>query len=177
MSGGVLPDYTRAFGIGGKALPLVQWLGTTCTQVTDARGEVHVLLVDDDLGDVLLISGVLRALVPRLKLRVAHDGLQALAMLRQQGAFRGCPRPALVLLDLNMPGMDGQQVLATIKEDPGLKAIPVIILTTSAQDADIVRAYRTHANSYVTKPPTLNGLERALDNTCVFWLQTASLPA
>lgn len=138
---------------------------------------VEILLVEDSPGDVKLTEEALRdAEVPN-RLHVARDGEEAMRFLRQQGEFADRPRPDLILLDLNMPRMDGREVLSAIKADPELRRIPVIILTTSQSEDDIAEAYNLAANCYVAKPVDLDeflDVVRAIDD---FWLTLVRLPA
>ena len=119
------------------------------------RGEcqpVHVLLVEDDPGDVLMTKEAFEHYKLRNVLHVVTDGEQALQYLRRTGDYAGAPRPGLILLDLNLPRLDGLEVLAELKADPVLKVIPVVILTTSQAQQDVLRSYALHANAYVSKP-------------------------
>ena len=113
---------------------------------------VHVLLVEDDPGDVLMTREAFEHHKIRNQLHVVNDGEQALQFLHRTGDYAGAPRPGLILLDLNLPRRDGLEVLAELKGDPGLRVIPVVILTTSQADEDILRSYALHANAYVSKP-------------------------
>jgi CheY-like chemotaxis protein len=137
---------------------------------------VQILLVEDSPGDVNLTREALRGARVANELNVVGDGEEALAYLRQEGPYAASPRPHLVLLDLNLPRKDGREVLEEMKNDPELMSIPVIVLTTSADEADILRAYQLHANSYVTKPVAFGeflGALRALEG---FWLEIVRLP-
>jgi CheY-like chemotaxis protein len=119
------------------------------------RGEgqaVHVLLVEDDPGDVLMTREAFEHYKLRNVLHVVTDGEQALQFLRRTGGYADAPRPGLILLDLNLPRLDGLEVLAELKADPELKVIPVVILTTSQAQQDVLRSYALHANAYVSKP-------------------------
>src|SRR3984885_12406138 len=116
---------------------------------------IEILLVDDDAGDVRLTVEALKHTKMHINLSFARDGIEALAFLRRQGQFVAAPCPDIILLDLNMPRKDGREVLSEIKEDPDLKRIPVVVLTTSAAEEDIMRSYNLHANCYVTKPVDL----------------------
>ena len=119
------------------------------------RGEcqpVHVLLVEDDPGDVLMTKEAFEHYKLRNVLHVVTDGEQALHFLRRTGGYADAPRPGLILLDLNLPRLDGLEVLAELKADPALKVIPVVILTTSQAQQDVLRSYVLHANAYVSKP-------------------------
>jgi CheY-like chemotaxis protein len=113
---------------------------------------VDVLLVEDDPGDVLMTQEAFADHKVHNRLHVVSDGVEAMAFLRKQESYAEVPTPDLVLLDLNLPKMDGREVLAAIKEDPTLRSIPVVILTTSEAEEDVLRSYSLHANAYVTKP-------------------------
>ncbi|MDF5754683.1 response regulator [Spongiactinospora sp. TRM90649] len=113
---------------------------------------IEVLLVEDDAGDVLLTREAFDYNKLRNRLHVVGDGEQALAFLRREGAYADVPRPDLILLDLNLPGMDGLEVLSVIKDDERIRSIPVVVLTTSEAEQDILRSYHLHANAYVSKP-------------------------
>lgn len=114
--------------------------------------DVHILLVEDDPADVLMIQEAFDHHEISNPLHVVNDGVEAIRFLRREDGYQQAPRPTLVLLDLNLPKMDGREVLAEIKNDLLLRSIPVVVLTTSAADEDILRSYNTHANAYVTKP-------------------------
>jgi CheY-like chemotaxis protein len=114
--------------------------------------QVEILLVEDDPGDVLMTREAFADYKLRNQLHVVDDGAEAMAFLRQEGDYADRPRPDLVLLDLNLPRMDGRQVLEAIKSDPELASIPVVVLTTSEAEDDVLRSYSLHANAYVTKP-------------------------
>jgi chemotaxis family two-component system response regulator Rcp1 len=135
-----------------------------------------VLLVEDSPGDVRLTQEAFRDANLLVNLHVATDGADALAFLRRQGHHADAPRPDLILLDLNLPKMDGRQVLAHIKEDDALKTIPTVILTTSEAEADIVRSYQLKANCYLTKPVQLDEFEGLVKSINDFWLTKAKLP-
>ncbi len=137
---------------------------------------VEILLVEDDPADVLLTQEALLGSKIRNNLHVVDDGVEALAFLRQEGRYRDVPRPDLILLDLNMPRKDGREVLADIKEDPGLKAIPVAVLTTSSQDEDILKSYELHANCYITKPVGLEQFATVVQSLDDFWFTIVKLP-
>lgn len=137
---------------------------------------VEILLVENNPGDVRLMAEVFRESNLHNTLHTVRDGVEALAFLRQEGDYAHAPRPGLILLDLNLPRKDGRQVLAEIKEDPGLRRIPVIILTTSAAEQDIVRAYDLRANCYITKPIDLEPFMAVMRSIGDFWLTTVKLP-
>jgi CheY-like chemotaxis protein len=113
---------------------------------------VDVLLVEDDPGDVLMTQEAFADHKVHNRLHVVSDGVEAMAFLHKEGSYADVPTPDLILLDLNLPKMDGREVLAAIKEDPTLRSIPVVILTTSEAEEDVLRSYSLHANAYVTKP-------------------------
>ena len=136
----------------------------------------QVLLVEDSPGDVRLTQEAFRDANKSVHLHVATDGVEAMAFLRHEGAHADAPRPDLILLDLNLPKMDGREVLARIKEDDSLKLIPTIILTTSDAEADIVKSYQLQANCYLTKPGQLDGFEAVVKSINDFWLTKVKLP-
>jgi two-component system, chemotaxis family, response regulator Rcp1 len=137
---------------------------------------MEVLLVEDSPGDVRLTREALREANKSIHLHVAADGVEALAFLRHQGTHLRAPRPDLILLDLNLPRMDGREVLASIKVDADLKTIPIIILTTSEADADIARSYQLQANCYLSKPVQLDAFESVVKSINDFWLTRVKLP-
>ncbi len=137
---------------------------------------VEVLLIDDSPGDVRLTIEALRGNSPSSSVAVVGDGVDALAYLRREGPYHGARRPDLILLDLNLPGKDGREVLAEIKTDERLCTIPVVVLTTSAAEEDVARAYALKANGFVTKPVDLDGFFRVLKAIERFWLLTVTLP-
>jgi len=137
---------------------------------------IEVLLVEDNAGDVRLTQEAFRDANPSVHLHVASDGVEAMAFLRREGVHGQAPRPDLVLLDLNLPRMDGREVLAQIKEDNGLKTIPTVILTTSDAEADIAKSYQLQANCYLTKPVQLSAFESLVKSVNDFWLTKARLP-
>ena len=135
------------------------------------------MLVDDNPGDVRLTIEALREIPVATTLHVAGDGVEAMAFLRQQGQYQLAPRPALVLLDLNMPRKDGREVLAEIKNDPQLASIPVVVLTTSQAPSDVVAVYGLHANCYIAKPADLDQFLKMIKSIGDFWFITSSLPS
>ena len=137
---------------------------------------MNVLLVEDSPGDVRLTQEAFREAGKSILLHVAVDGVDALAFLRREGAHANAPRPDFILLDLNLPRMDGREVLATIKGDESLKRIPTIILTTSDAEADIFKSYQLQANSYLTKPVQFDAFE-TLVRGINSWMTTIKLPA
>jgi CheY-like chemotaxis protein len=136
---------------------------------------IQVLLVEDNLGDVRLTQEALRDAKVRNNLHVVADGVEAMAFLRREGRYAGVPRPDLVLLDLNLPKKGGLEVLEEIKTDPHLQHIPVVILTTSQAEQDIVQSYRHRANAYVTKPVDLEQFLKVVGSIEQFWLEIVKL--
>jgi two-component system, chemotaxis family, response regulator Rcp1 len=137
---------------------------------------LEVLLVEDSPGDVRLTQEAFREAKTNINLHVATDGVVAMAFLRHEGDHSQAPRPDFILLDLNLPKMDGREVLAHIKEDESLKTIPTIILTTSDAEADILKSYQLQANCYINKPVQLEAFDAIVKNVNQFWLTTAKLP-
>ncbi|MEU7144816.1 response regulator [Nocardia sp. NPDC046473] len=137
---------------------------------------IDILLVEDDPGDELMTREAFEDNKIGNTLHVAHDGQEALDFLYQQGEHAGAPRPDLILLDLNLPRYDGRQVLERIKADPDLAHIPVVVLTTSAAEEDILRSYKLHANAYVTKPVDLDQFVTAIKHIDDFFVQVVRLP-
>jgi two-component system, chemotaxis family, response regulator Rcp1 len=137
---------------------------------------VEVLLVEDSPGDVRLTQETFRDANPSIRLHVATDGVEAMAFLRREGANARAPRPDFILLDLNLPRMDGREVLASIKMDDNLKTIPTIVLTTSDAEVDILRSYELQANCYLSKPVQLDEFEGVVKSINDFWLKRAKLP-
>jgi CheY-like chemotaxis protein len=143
---------------------------------SEAPGAIDVLLVEDNLGDVRLTREAFREANPVICLHVAHDGVDAMAFLKHEGSYAKAPRPDLILLDLNLPRMDGRQVLAAIKADAVLKTIPTIILTTSSEEADILKSYELQGNCFLSKPVQLEAFESLIQSINDFWLTKATLP-
>jgi CheY-like chemotaxis protein len=139
-------------------------------------GPVDVLLVEDDDGDILMIREAFEHGRVRNRLHVVNDGERALRFLRREGEYADAPRPSLVLLDLNLPRRDGSEVLAELKGDPDLMVIPVVVLTTSEAEEDILRSYRLHANAYVTKPVDYDRFVEAVRHIDDFFVTVARLP-
>jgi len=137
---------------------------------------LSVLLVDDDEGDLLMIQEALDSGTREHDVHIAHDGEEALEFLQRKGRFADVPRPDLILLDLNMPRMNGREFLAVVKEDAALRTIPVVVLTTSAAPDDVTGAYQHHANAYVTKPVNLEEFEAAVRSIDAFYLDVAVKP-
>ncbi|NQU43996.1 response regulator [bacterium] len=137
---------------------------------------VEILLVEDNEGDVRLTHEALKDAKVHNNLRVIPDGVEALRFLRREGPHRTVPRPDLILLDLNLPRKSGMQVLAEIKKDPDLKKIPVVILTTSEAETDILQAYDLNASCYVTKPVDLDQFIKVVNTIEDFWLSIVKYP-
>ena len=137
---------------------------------------VEVLLIEGSPGDVRLTQEVFRSVNRLINLHVAVDGVEAMAFLQREGVHANAARPDIILLDLNLPRMDGREVLAQIKEDDSLKTIPTVVLTTSDAEIDIVSSYRLHANCYLKKPVELDAFERLMRSINHFWLTKAKLP-
>jgi CheY-like chemotaxis protein len=138
--------------------------------------QLEVLLVEDSPGDVRLTQEAFREANTTIRLHVANDGVEAMAFLRREGEHEQVPRPDLILLDLNLPKMDGREVLVLIKSDECLKTIPTVILTTSDSEADILKSYRLQANCYLSKPVQLEAFESLVKSINDFWLTRVSLP-
>jgi CheY-like chemotaxis protein len=138
---------------------------------------VEILLVEDSPSDTDLTVEALREAKVRNHLSIVEDGVQALEFLRRQGKFGGAPRPDLILLDLNLPRMDGRAVLAEIKSDDRLKTIPVVVLTTSRAEQDVLQAYKHHANCYITKPVDFEQFLSVVHSIESFWLMLVTLPS
>jgi chemotaxis family two-component system response regulator Rcp1 len=137
---------------------------------------IDILLVEDNPGDVRLTQEALRNNKVRNNMTVAQDGAEALAILRREGQYADSPRPDLILLDLNLPKIDGREVLRQIKEDEELRRIPVVILTTSTNEQDVLQAYGLHANCYVAKPVELEQFMEVVKSIEGFWLTVVTLP-
>jgi chemotaxis family two-component system response regulator Rcp1 len=137
---------------------------------------IKILLVEDNPADVRLTTEALKEGKVLNNMSVANDGVEALAFLRQEGKHANAPRPDIILLDLNLPKKDGRGVLAEIKDDPHLKRIPVVVLTTSKAEEDILRTYDLHANCYITKPVDLDQFMAVVKAIEYFWLTIVKLP-
>ncbi len=138
---------------------------------------IEILLVEDNPGDIRLTQEAFKECGFSGRLHVVRDGEEALSFLRRDGAFHNSPRPAFILLDLNLPRKDGREVLAEIKSAQEFRKIPVIILSTSTGDEDISSAYDNHANCYIPKPVNMEKLVQMSQRLEAFWLSTAVLPA
>src|SRR5271170_5569925 len=137
---------------------------------------IEILLVEDSPGDVRLTQEAFHEANPLIHLNVATDGVEGMAFLRREGSHANSPRPDLILLDLNLPKMDGREVLAKIKADESLRLIPTVILTTSDAEADIVKSYSLQANCYLSKPVQLDAFEGLVKSINDFWLTKVKLP-
>lgn len=137
---------------------------------------VHVLMVDDDEGDIQLTKECLEEAKILVDLSVVHDGEQCMQFLRRQGTYSQAGRPDVILLDLNMPRKDGRQTLDEIRKDVNLKTLPVVILTTSDADQDIVESYTKGANCYVTKPVDFEQYRKIVNEISDFWFEIVALP-
>ena len=137
---------------------------------------IEVLLVEDNPGDVRLTQEAFRGYSKPIRLHLAADGIEAMAFLRREGIHANAPRPDLILLDLNLPKMDGREVLALIKKDQSLKIIPTIILTTSDDEADVMISYQLQANCYLRKPAQWDAFDGLVRSINAFWLTKAKLP-
>ena len=137
---------------------------------------IEILLVEDNPGDIRLTREVLKDAKLCNNMSVATNGEEALAILRQQGEHESAPRPGLVLLDLNLPGMSGREVLAEAKSDPELRRIPVVVLTTSRAEQDILESYDLHANAFISKPVDLDSFIAVVRGIQEFWLSVVKLP-
>ena len=144
--------------------------------MTPDRRAVDVLLIEDDSGDILIIREALETHEIRNILHVARDGQEGLDYLYQRGSHDGAPRPDLILLDLNLPKYDGRQLLERIKSDPDLCHIPIVVVSTSAADDDVLRSYRLHANAYVTKPVGFEQFANVIRQIDDFFVQVVRLP-
>ena len=145
-------------------------------QISTNVRPVEILLVEDNPGDVRLTIEALKEAKVLNKLMVVKDGVEALSLLRQEGQYAQVPPPDLILLDLNLPKKDGREVLAEIKNDDKLKHIPVVILTTSRDEQDVLKSYNLHANCYISKPVELDQFVRVVKSIEDFWLGIVVLP-
>ncbi len=151
---------------------------STSAEIMSAEQAVKtILLVDDNLGDVRLIQEAFKGSDFACKVAVARDGVEAMAYLRREGEFTQTPFPDLILLDLNMPRKDGREVLAEIKTDPGLRHIPVVVLSTSRSEEDVQRSYELQVNCYISKSRNLSQLFKIVRGIEAFWLGIATLPS
>lgn len=146
------------------------------TSVADEGVPIEVLLVEDDPGDVLMTREAFEEHKVRNRLNVVSDGVDALAYVRRQGEFADAIRPDLILLDLNLPKCDGREVLKEMKNDPDLREIPIVVLTTSSAESDVLASYQLHANAYVTKPVDFERFISAVKQIDDFFVSLVKLP-
>lgn len=146
------------------------------TQTSEMERVVEILLVEDNPADVLLMQEALRDGKILNNLYVASNGDEALDFLYRKGAYQDAPRPDLIMLDLNLPKKDGREVLAEIKNDPELKSIPVVVITTSKSEEDVFKSYNLHANCYITKPVRLSQFFQVVKDIEDFWFTLVKLP-
>jgi CheY-like chemotaxis protein len=144
--------------------------------IDDTARPIEILLVEDNPGDVRLAQEILREARVRNHISTVKDGVEALAFLRREHIYTGAPRPDLILLDLNLPRKDGRELLADIKADRSLRSIPVIVLTTSQDERDVLGAYEAYANCYIVKPIGLEQSIEVVRSIEQFWFQTVRLP-
>lgn len=137
---------------------------------------IEILMVEDNPGDVRLTREALKEAKVWHRMHVVEDGVAALDFLYRRPPYEATPRPDMILLDLNLPRLDGREVLATVKSDPALKIIPIVVLTTSQAEEDVLRAYHLNANCYVTKPVDLHQFNRIVQAIEQFWLTVVTLP-
>ena len=137
---------------------------------------IEILLVEDNPDDANLTVDALKAGKLRNRVNVVEDGVEAMSYLRREGKYAAAPRPDIILLDLNLPRKNGREVLAEVKEDPDLKRIPVVIVTTSKSEQDVFEAYNLHANCYITKPADFSEFKQVIRALELFWFQSATLP-
>jgi two-component system, chemotaxis family, response regulator Rcp1 len=146
------------------------------TAIAEEDKTIEVLLVEDNAGDVRLAREAFRAVNRSIRLHLASDGVEAMAFLRQEGVHLDAPRPDFILLDLNLPKMDGREVLAQIKGDKSLKLIPTIVLSSSETDADVLISYQLQANCYLRKPAQWDAFDSLVRSINTFWLTKVTLP-
>ncbi len=137
---------------------------------------IEILLVEDNPGDIRLTQEALKDSKLHNNLSITRDGVEAMEFLRQKGKYNAAPRPDIILLDLNLPRKDGREVLEEIKVDESLRLIPVVVMTTSEDEEDILRSYQLHANCYITKPVDLNRFITIVKTIENFWFQIVKLP-
>jgi two-component system, chemotaxis family, response regulator Rcp1 len=144
--------------------------------MVERNGPIEILLVEDNPGDVRLTKEALKEGKVYSNLHTVKDGVEAMEFLRREGKYKGVPRPDIILLDLNLPKKDGREVLQEIKTDEQLRRIPVVVLTTSKAEEDVLRTYDLHANCYVTKPVDLEKFMVVVKTIDSFWLTVVTLP-
>lgn len=137
---------------------------------------VHILMIEDNPADVALTKAALASTHMLVDLEVLDNGESALQRLRGEGSFAGMVQPDLILLDLNLPGMGGREVLSAIRADAALTHLPVVILTTSSQDEDVLKSYQLHANCFITKPPDIDQFKKVVESLNGFWFTLVRIP-
>ncbi len=137
---------------------------------------IPILLVEDNLGDIKLITDALEETAIRPEVHLVRDGIEAIQFLRRKAPFEGAPKPAVVILDLNLPSKDGRTVLAEVKSDPSLASVPIIVYSGSDAPQDISTCYALHANCYIVKPRDLLNINETIRSLVDFWLQRVALP-
>jgi two-component system, chemotaxis family, response regulator Rcp1 len=137
---------------------------------------IHILLVEDNEGDIILTMEALKEGKVKNKISIARDGEKAIQFLNKEGAYANSERPDLILLDINLPRIDGKEVLVYIKTNPQLKAIPVVMLTTSTSEQDILESYKNYANCYISKPVDLDKFFEVVQKIESFWISIVHLP-
>lgn len=174
-----LEEYTGVLTLDADELSALPLPFASEFRMTSSRAEraIDILLVEDNPADVRLTREIFENGDGRTRLNVVGDGEQAMAFLRREEPFADCPRPQLVLLDLNLPRKDGREVLEELKSDSNLCRIPVVVLTTSGADTDISRSYELQANCYITKPVDLDEFFEVVGSIKTFWLASARLPS
>ena len=146
------------------------------TKITERTRNAQVLLIEDNHGDAVLTRRAFRRARIANEITVAETGEKGLSILRREGEFAGAPRPDLILLDLNLPYMHGQDFLTQVKTDPDLKRIPVVVLSSSAAESDIIGSYNRHANGYITKPLTTDTYDDIVERLEQYWFGLVQLP-
>ena len=146
------------------------------TSMENGTRSIEILLVEDNPGDVRLVQEAMREAKMRNRMHVVEDGVEAMAFLRCQGRYADVPRPDLILLDLNLPRKDGREVLAEVKGDANLRRIPVVVLTTSKAEEDVLRAYDLHASCYIAKPVEFEKFMEVVRLIDSFWISVVTLP-
>lgn len=142
----------------------------------DGTRSIEILLVEDNPGDARLTQEAMKAGKIRNRMHVVEDGVEAMQFLRREGRFAAAPRPDLILLDLNLPRKDGREVLTEVKADPSLRRIPVVVLTTSQAEEDVLAAYNQHANCYIAKPVDFDQFMKVVKQIDEFWVNVVTLP-
>lgn len=143
---------------------------------SDHPRSIELLMVEDNPGDIRLAQEAMQEAKINNRINVVTDGVMAMEYLRRQGSFKDVLRPDLILLDLNLPRMDGREVLEALKSDPDLRRIPVVVLTTSRAEEDVIRAYNLHANCYITKPVDFHQFMKVVQQIDDFWVNVVTLP-